>query len=925
MDNIRKHTINPPTARSEGLSDTEVQSSRENHGSNRLSRKKRKSFLAQFISNLGDPIIRILMIALAVNVIFMIRDINWFETGGIAFAVLLAALVSTISEYGSGLAFERLCKESENSLCRVIRGGAVAEISADDIVAGDVVLLEPGCVIPADGVMCRGEISVNQSALTGESTEAAKRPLTAESSGEISWSPDKKHLLFRGSSVCAGEGEMKVHRVGDGTFYGSVAARLQDETRASPLKQRLSALASSVSFLGYICAGMIAFAYLFNVFVIDAHMNWATVLARMSDVSYVVSELLHALTLAVSVIVVAVPEGLPMMITVVLSSNMKRMLSDNVLVRKLVGIETAGNINILFTDKTGTLTTGNLSVSVIVKGDGAEHTSVSKAAQDKGIFDLLCLNAMYNSASSVSESTDSGGGLSAVGGNATDRALLDWALSAGKLERGHYEVTEKIPFDSAHKFSAARIKSANTNKTVSAGAEMRTLTLIKGAPELILPSVKSCIADGGSPRRMTGREMMHVRKRWTELAASAYRVIAVACTDGRNTLPLSNVSAAFGDVTLVALIGIRDEIRGEVKSAVAQVKSAGIRVVMITGDNEVTAEAVAKECGILKPRDAKFILTGADMAKLSDGELTKMLPDIAVIARALPSDKSRLIAVSQSAGMVAGMTGDGINDAPALTAADVGFSMGSGTDVAKEAGDIVILDNNFASIAKAVLYGRTIFESIRKFILFQLTMNFSALGVSLICPFMGVENPVTVAQMLWVNIIMDTLGGLAFAGEPPLREYMTHPPKANDEKILTPQMMRGILLTGAFTVALAISFLKIPAIHDFLAYPYDDAYLMTAFFALFIFAGIFNCFNARTARVNLTAHLAKNRPFMLIMLLISAIQVVLIYTGGTFFRTVPLTVRDLLLTIALAATVIPVDIARKIACKRRDRRAGNNL
>jgi len=973
MDNVRKQYAKPavsvkinPCA---GLNSSEVLSSRMNHGSNRISRKKRKSFFAQFISNLGDPIIRILIIALAINIVFMIRDINWFETVGIAFAILLAALVSTISEYGSGLAFERLCKDSENSVCRVIRDGQVVEISADDIVAGDVVFLNPGDIVPADGLMCRGEISVNQSALTGESMEENKHPIPADidgdlrknavlDEGEIEWGLEKKNLMFRGSSVTSGEGEMKVLRVGDGTFYGNVAAKIQEQTRPSPLKQRLSTLASSVSFLGYLCAGMIAFAYLFNVFAIDSGMNWAIMLGRLRDVGYVASELLHALTLAVSVIVVAVPEGLPMMITVVLSSNMKRMLRDNVLVRKLVGIETAGNLNILFTDKTGTLTTGNLNVSVIVKGDGSEYNTIGKVKNDAPLFDLMCLSAQYNSTSSVSKfyaPNTARFNYAAVGGNATDRALLGYALSSDRFEPREFDVIEKIPFDSARKYSAVRIKSAKREKT--------SLTLIKGAPELILPSAKYYIADDGKPRRMSSMEMMHLRKRWNELAKSAYRVIAVACADGNSPLPAdfkNRETASNGEIslkegtTLVCLVGIRDEIRREVKSAVAQVKGAGIRVIMITGDNETTAEAVAKECGIMgtlranqmkkssnrrmfslhsylqkngipqseaHPRKGgSLILTGTDMAKLSDDELTKMLPNIAVIARALPSDKSRLISISQRAGLVAGMTGDGINDAPALTAADVGFSMGSGTDVAKEAGDIVILDNNFASIAKAVLYGRTIFESIRKFILFQLTMNFSALGVSLIGPFIGIESPVTVAQMLWINIIMDTLGGLAFAGEPPLPEYMTHPPKLMDEKILTPTMIRGIFITGAFTVAMCISFLKIPAIHDFLAYPYDSTYLLTAFFALFIFSGIFNCFNARTQRVNLAAHIGKNRPFILIMLLISTIQLLLIYTGGTFFRTVPLTYSDLLLTIAMAAAVIPVDIVRKIISRRRSRR-----
>lgn len=945
-----------------GLAEPDVKKSREAYGSNELTRKKRKSFFAQFISNLGDPIIRILLIALAVNIVFMIGDINWFETGGIAFAILLATLVSTISEYGSGLAFDRLAKESENSVSKVLRDGRLLELSPNEIVVGDVVFLEPGDIIPADGVICRGDgVTVNQAALSGESKEASKRPdfpLLAEivrkgdaaAAEFVSWTLDQSSLMFRGSSVCSGEGEMKVLRVGDDTFYGNVAAKLQEQVRPSPLKHRLSVLASGISFFGYVAAAMIAFAYLFNVFAIDSGMNWNIMLTRMSDFRYVVSELLHALTLAVSVIVVAVPEGLPMMITVVLSSNMKRMLKDNVLVRKLVGIETAGSLSILFTDKTGTLTTGQLSVGVVIKGDGTEYTNAGKLQNDSALFNYLNLTSRYNSASSVTMSddgttSDDGQTYRAIGGNATDRALLDYILSSGGSDTfgvsdvAEYDVIEKVPFDSSVKFSAVKIKAKK--------GERATVTLIKGAPELILPSVKKCIGNNGTIQKMSGSEMISLRNRWNELAEASYRVIAVAFDSGASSLMDLKRNAGGlknRELTLVALIGIRDEVRKEAKSAVSQVREAGIRVIMITGDNEVTAASVAKECGILtseaqshdqkkvtksilkpakksgKPglsKNPNLILTGSDMAKLDDMELKNLLPNIAVIARALPSDKNRLVRVSQEMGFVVGMTGDGINDAPALTSSDVGFSMGGGTDVAKEAGDIVILDNNFASIAKAVLYGRTIFESIRKFIVFQLTMNFAALGVSLICPFIGIETPVTVAQMLWVNIIMDTLGGLAFAGEPPLSEYMKEPPKARDERILTSGMSKGIFFTGAYTVALCISLLKIDRISDFLAYSYDDTYLLTAFFGLFIFCGIFNCFNARTSRINLTAHLSGNKPFILIMLLISAVQIFLIYYGGTFFRTVPLEARDLAFVILLASTVVPFDIIRKMIVKMR--------
>ena len=395
------------------------------------------------------------------------------------------------------------------------------------------------------------------------------------------------------------------------------------------------------------------------------------------------------------------------------------------------------------------------------------------------------------------------------------------------------------------------------------------------------------------------------------MTKNAVRVLAIASAPG----PVKTAADLTG-MTFIGLVGIRDEIRPQVKKSVTQAQQAGVQVVMITGDNRETAVAIARESGILpssSPGDA--VITSNEMASMSDGELKQILPRLRVVARALPTDKSRLVRLAQELNMVTGMTGDGINDAPALKKADVGFAMGSGTEVAKEAGDIVILDNNFASIAKAILYGRTIFKSIRKFIVFQLTMNLCAVGVSIIGPFIGIDTPVTVIQMLWINIIMDTLAGLAFAGEPPLKEYMKEKPKRREEPVLNSTMIHQIVWMGLFTIVMCVLFLKLEWVKEYFRYQEDSIYFMTAFFALFIFSGVFNSFNARTHRLNLFAHLWKNWSFIVIMAAVSAVQILLIYFGGSLFRTASLTRAELHVVLMIAFLVIPADLIRKLVLR----------
>lgn len=884
-----------------GLTEEQVLASRHLHGANVLTKRKRKGFFRQYLSSFGDPIIKILLAALAINVLFLFRTSDWMESVGIAVAVFLATFVSTLSQYGSESAFLELQRASANIECRVKRAGGIRSVPVSELVVGDIVLLEAGEKLPADGILLSGKLSVDQSALNGESAEAEKLPIA---SGE-EWDLMHKNQLFRGSIVSAGEGVMRVERVGDKTFYGGMAKEMQDEPPESPLRVKLSGLAGTLSKLGYIAAVLIAVADLFNSFLIDNSMNFARAWADLCTWTICLPRLMHALTLAIAIVVVAVPEGLPMMIAVVLSSNMLRMLKDKVMVRKPVGIEASGGLNILFTDKTGTLTKGEPEAVKIVDGGGQVFDDVQGCGKIVG--ELLRLSAYFNTGSVLSAGK-------ALGGNATDRALLK-AILPLDFKTDNYMKISAFPFDSAYKFSAAAVRSRQGAMPVFG----EKCTFIKGAPEKILPFCSDYVDENGEFQSFDSAQLGRRQRAMTQ---KAMRVLAVAVAR-RDVAGEKDLK----DLTFVALIGIRDDVRKEVPAAIAEVTGAGIQVVMITGDNIETAKAVAEEVGLLAHtagdgKETPLAVTGRELAAMTDEEVVKLLPRLRVVARALPTDKSRLVRLAQSQGLVTGMTGDGINDAPALKKADVGFAMGTGTEVAKEAGDIVILDNNFASIAKAIRYGRTIFKSIRKFVVFQLTMNLCAVGVSLIAPFIGVDTPVTVIQMLWINIIMDTLAGLAFAGEPALTEYMEEKPTKRNEPVLCRSMIRQIVCTGVYTIGLCLVFLKAPVFKRLFRYEENPICFYTAFFTLFVFSGVFNAFNARTERINLFAHLKNNKLFVVFILLVMAVQLLLVYVGGSMFRCAGLTAKELLITLLLSLTVIPVDLVRKVISKKRAKRKG---
>ncbi len=862
-----------------GLTNVEVEESRKKYGSNELVKTKKDSFFKLLLTTLGDPIIKILLIALAVKTVFLFKNFDWYETIGIVISILLASFISSISEYGSEKSFEKLEEEVSKVKCRVIRNGKEQEIGITEVVVGDVVSLAHGDKIPADGVIIKGNISVDESSLNGETKESYKEAVL--SMNKIL----DKNRVYKGSVVYSNTALMKVTEVGSNTFYGKIALELQEKQPETPLKLRLRKLANFISKIGYVGAILVFFSYLFKVIVINNNFNIDEIVNMVTNFPVITGHILYALTLTVTIIIVAVPEGLPMMITLVLSSNMKRMIKDNVLVRKLVGIETSGSINVLFTDKTGTLTKGKLEVTNIISGDLKEYKKEQDLIKNKKYYDIVKLSCIGNNESSYSEDK-------IIGGNITDRALLSYFENDNKK----IKKDKVISFNSKNKYSITKVNNLN---------------LIKGAPEVILKHCTTYYDSNGEKKLLVNVDK--IKNTINKYTKSGIRVIITATSTSIN---IEN----FENLTLVSIILIKDEIRKEAIKGVQMCNEAHIKTIMITGDNKDTAVAIAKEVGIYKEGD--LVLTSDELNKLTDEEVKQRLLNISIVARSLPTDKSRLVRISQEMDLVVGMTGDGVNDAPALKKADVGFSMGSGTEVAKEASDIVILDDNFLSISKAILFGRTIFKSIRKFIILQLTINMCALTLSIIGPFINIEMPITVIQMLWINMVMDTLAGLAFSFEPPLKEYMKEQPKKKDEQIINKYMLNEIFFTGLYSSLLCILFLKLPFIKNFYRFDINDKYLYTAFFGLFIFIDIFNSFNARTHRLNILSNILKNKVFILIMLFIVIVQVILIYYGGTVFRTSGLTSREFIIMILFAFSVIPFDWIRKIILKKKGLKTG---
>lgn len=857
-----------------GLNNEEVKESRKKYGSNNISGKNTNTFFNLFIETLGDPIIKILIIALAVKTIFLFKDFDYFETIGIVIAILVASLISAISEYGSNKAFERMQEESSKINVRVRRNKKIIEISIDDIVKNDVIILSSGEKIPADGILIRGKLSVDESSLNGESKEVYK-----ELTKDINIISDK-NKVYRGTTIYDGTAEVLITKVGMDTLYGKMAKELTTGEDISPLKLRLTNLAKIISKIGYIAAILIAISYLFSkIFILN---NFNLSIIKAIPLNTIIGYILEAMTLAVSVLVMAVPEGLPMMITLVLSTNSKKMLKNKVLVRKMVGIETAGSLNILFTDKTGTITNGKMEVISILDGSLNEYTNINELLPS--YRQILIDSIIYNNDSEYDSTTNK-----IIGGNITDKALLSFT---GQNKKDTIKIIDKIMFNSQNKYSISIIEKNN-----------KKIKLIKGAPDVLLKYTTNYIDENGKSKYLDKEKLMSIIKEKTNKG-----IRAIAISTSQSIYPTDNIRRNI----LVGIIFIKDEIRKEARDGLNLIKSAGINTIMVTGDSKETATSIAKEVGIVS-NNADVILSSNELSKINDDELKKIIPRLKVVSRALPEDKKRLVLLSKELGLVTGMTGDGVNDCIALKKADVSFAMGSGTEVAKEASDIVILDDNIVSISKAILYGRTIFKNIRKFIIFQLSVNVSAILLALIGPFIGVPSPITVVQMLWINMVMDTLAGLAFSYEVPRIEYMKEPPKKKEENILNKYMINEILSSGLYSLVLCIIFLKLPIIKSLFV---DNNHFMTSFFCLFIFLATFNAFNARTHRLNIFAHLSENKIFLLIILFIIIVQISIIYSGITIFQTTRINIKELLITIVLSFSIIPLDIIRKIITKK---------
>lgn len=880
-----------------GLTDKQVEESRSKFGSNEIPDSEPTTFWEEFKETFSDPMIKILLaIAALMIVMFFFGYAEIYEPLGTIVAVLIVATVSAKTGVASDTKYRELKDNTEKDKCKVHRNGVITVIDVDDVVVGDKVLLQSGDKIPADGVLIDGALRVDNSALNGEAEECKKTAASEDFQLEDDITGDTfvdAHSLFRGAVIFDGEGILDVRKVGLKTMMGKMAEEMQEDEPDSPLKVKLAKLAKQISTFGYIGAVLIAVLYLVY-FVMQA--GGVSQYFAMG-IEPVVKDVVRALSLAIVIIVCAVPEGLPLMISLVLMQNTSKMLDHNVLVRKAEGIETAGSLNILFSDKTGTITKGMLEVVDFFTGDGnsIDIAQLSKHSKVKGLVDLAIgknTQSMFDASHKV------------IGGNATDQALMKFLgeETFKTLENSsEYKIIKQQSFNSANKFSQARIDS--TGKT-----------FYKGAPEKLLANaVKYLDADGN----ICTMDNAILNRKIDELAAKAMRVLAFGYSE--KDMVENSIN---DDIVIIGLVGIRDDVRPEAKEAIREVQGAGIQVVMITGDRLETAVAIAKDAGLLKGGSDRA-LSSAQLNEMSDEEVKKIIPNIRVIARALPTDKSRMVRLCQEMNLVVGMTGDGVNDSPALKRADVGFAMGSGTEAAKEAGKIVILDDNFKSIKDAILYGRTIYHNILKFCKFQLVINVAAVVVSAIAPFFGVDEPLKVTHLLFVNLVMDGLGAMMLGNEPAKEEYMAEAPRKRDESIVSKKMMGQILTMGIWLTVVSFIYLKVPFFVNLFA---NEEQHLTGYFVLFIVAALFNGFNVRDDGFAIFFGLNENKDFIKVFLIIIIVQALLVNAAivplapfqwiGEMFSCVPFGIKGWIAVVLLACTMIPADMVRKLCVNK---------
>lgn len=859
-----------------GLTAEQVEESRNKHGSNSLTQIPAEPLWKKILEGFKDPMIMILLVALVVQVVlFFLGQAEWFEPAGILIAIMIANGVASVSESKQeGKASALKAEEEAKETAKVIRDGKLEEIHVSEIVVGDIVYLQAGDKIPADGIVIEGELKVDQAALNGETEEADKIPCVDGASYDVK-DLLNRYYAYRGTVVCGGEGYMEIKVVGDNTLFGELALEVQEGTRETPLQVKLGKLAKQISTFGYIGAIAIVVGVMAKTLITGSTPSGIYEWIRL---------IMDAITVAVTIIVCAVPEGLPMLTSILLSFQSMRMAKDNVLVHKINGLETAGSLSILFSDKTGTITEGRLSVVEMATGNVTVFNALSKMPSNLAL-DVITGIGVNNSA------VASDGAI--IGGNSTDRALMSFLMSSNAVNSMTKEDVRAFnAFDSNRKMSSVTITR-----------DGNSVTYVKGAPEKIIERCTHYIDENGEIKELV--EKNYLTSYIDAQAGRSMRLLAVAKVDG---------TSEDAELTLVCVISIRDNVRKEAIDAIKEVQNAGIQVVMVTGDRKETAVAIAKEAGLLQSND-DVALTSAEMAEKSDEELKKILPHLRVVSRALPTDKSRLVRIAQELDLVVGMTGDGVNDSPALKKADVGFAMGSGTEVAKEAGDITILDDNFASIEKAILYGRTMFKSIRKFLIFQLTVNVAAVLTCFIGPLLGENVVMTVIQLLLINLAMDTLAAIAFGSEPALKEYMREKPIPRNASIISKEMFTQIIISALYITFICLSILFLPPIRNLFG-NVDTTYLKSALFATFMMAITFNGFNARTSHMNPFEGLGRNKSFLIVMFAIFAMQFIFVTFGGNVLSVESLSPMSWLICVVLAFLVVPIDMIRKAFTKK---------
>lgn len=868
-----------------GLSEEEVLQSREKYGTNLLTPPKRPSLWKLYLEKFEDPVVRVLLVAALFSLIISIIENEYAETIGIIAAILLATGIGFYFEYDAGKKFDLLNAVNEETLVKVIRNGHIREIPRKDVVVGDIVVLETGEEIPADGELIEAiSLQVNESNLTGEPV-INKTTVEAEFDEEATYA---SNMVLRGTTVVDGHGSMKVVRVGDETEIGKVARQSTEQNvEPTPLNIQLKKLAGLIGKIGFTVAGLAFLIFFikdvllyFDFGALNTWQDWMPVLQRT----------LKYFMMAVTLIVVAVPEGLPMSVTLSLALNMRRMLATNNLVRKMHACETMGAITVICTDKTGTLTQNLMQVyepNFYGLKDGGKLA-------DDDISKLVAEGISTNSTAFLEETVE---GEKPKGvGNPTEVALLLWLNSQGRnyLEmREEAKVLDQLTFSTERKFMATLVESPLIGKKV---------LYAKGAPEIVLGKCKEVILDG---RRVDSVEYRStVETQLLNYQNMAMRTLGFAFRIVEDGEPNDCVElVAENNLNFLGVVAISDPIRPDVPAAVAKCQSAGIDIKIVTGDTPGTATEIARQIGLWKPEDTeRNRITGVAFADLTDEEALDRVMDLKIMSRARPTDKQRLVQLLQQKGAVVAVTGDGTNDAPALNHAQVGLSMGTGTSVAKEASDITLLDDSFNSIGTAVMWGRSLYKNIQRFIVFQLTINFVALLIVLLGSVVGTELPLTVTQMLWVNLIMDTFAALALASIPPSESVMNEKPRRSSDFIITKAMQYNIFGVGtAFLIVLMG-----------MIYYFTNAdggmtvHRLTVFFTFFVMLQFWNLFNARVFGTTDSAFkgIAKSYGMELVVLAILGGQFLIVQFGGAVFRTEPLSWQTWLMIIASSSAVL---------------------